>query len=1041
MTQQYTATAVLSDNTEVPLTDNLSWFSTDAVVASIDATGLATMLTVGVTEIKVEFLYDGVVYTGSADLEVRDAEFVIERIQVDPASSSILVGAQQSYTATAILVDAPPVVITEDVSWVSSDSNIASIDGPGLATGQSPGNVQITATLNLGDDTFADSAELEVLSDAVVIDEILVTPSVATVSIGDQVAYTATALLSDGSNLDVTSVSTWQSSDSSIAFVGGDGVAEGVSEGQVQISASYTLDGVLSVGTARLAVRPPDFEILRLEVEPADAGVLIGDIQAYTATAVPVNGDPFDVTGDVLWESSDPAIAAMSGNVATGLEEGSVIIKAIYNFSGGSAEGVAALSVLPAEPEIVALEIAPETAALFAGDTQQYTALVRLDDGSTVPVEQLNWGSSDGAVASISAGGLATALAEGSTTITGTFFYEGETYTDTASLSVSAIPLLEITVSPASATVVAGLQQQFMATAVYQDDSTADITSQASWGSSDTSVATINGFGLATTLIAGTTTITADFGGKTGSASLTATAATLVDIQILPGSVTGAAGSQVNLRLLATYSNGFQEEVTTQATWSSDTPDVASVVATGAQAGLLTLKTVGTATVSADFGGLNRSIPVEVTAALLEELVISPLDAFIAAGVELQYTAFAIYSDGSNQNVTNQTQWSSGTPETASIDSTGLALGATAGTTTISAEFEGLTKSTTLTVTAAVLESIVILPGPVEGPAGTDSQLTLQATYSDSQTADVTQSATWTSLNSAVASVVATGSDAGLVSLLAAGSTDVRASFGGLQTDVPVTVTEPALIKLTVTPLVASVAAGLTQQYAATAEYNNGDIVDVTGSAAWTSSDTSVASVEPGGLATGIAAGSTVISALFFEVSAVADLEVTAATLVSVQVDPPSATVPVGTAGQLRLYARFSDDSQQDVTASATWQSSDETVVSIVTSGTDAGIATAMGVGNAMVSGTYQSLSSDSLIEVTQAELVELQITPRDTEVPLGNALAYAAQGIFSDGSNQDLTDQVNWGSSNTAVAAIDNDGVANTYSEGVTDISASLPA
>jgi hypothetical protein len=73
--------------------------------------------------------------------------------------------------------------------------------------------------------------------------------------------------------------------------------------------------------------------------------------------------------------------------------------------------------------------------------------------------------------------------------------------------------LVSIIVTPNNPIVFAGDTQQFSATGQYSDSSTQDLTSTATWASSDTTVATFNASGLATTVLAGATNTTATYNG------------------------------------------------------------------------------------------------------------------------------------------------------------------------------------------------------------------------------------------------------------------------------------------------------------------------------------------------------------------------------------------------------------------------------------------------------------------------------------------------------------------------------------------------
>jgi hypothetical protein len=82
----------------------------------------------------------------------------------------------------------------------------------------------------------------------------------------------------------------------------------------------------------------------------------------------------------------------------------------------------------------------------------------------------------------------------------------------------SAPTLVSITITPNSAFVYSGQTQQFTATGNYSDSSTQDLTNSATWTSSDTTVATFNSSGLASTVLAGTVTVTAAYNGVTSVA-------------------------------------------------------------------------------------------------------------------------------------------------------------------------------------------------------------------------------------------------------------------------------------------------------------------------------------------------------------------------------------------------------------------------------------------------------------------------------------------------------------------------------------------
>jgi hypothetical protein len=111
--------------------------------------------------------------------------------------------------------------------------------------------------------------------------------------------------------------------------------------------------------------------------------------------------------------------------------------------------------------------------------------------------------------------GLASGVSAGNSTISASYGNKSAT----AQLTVRP-NLVGIIVTPATPTILTGTTQQFTATASFSDGTTAPITTPLTWGSSSLAVATINGTGLASGLVPGSTIISASNGSQTGNAVL-----------------------------------------------------------------------------------------------------------------------------------------------------------------------------------------------------------------------------------------------------------------------------------------------------------------------------------------------------------------------------------------------------------------------------------------------------------------------------------------------------------------------------------------
>ena len=172
----------------------------------------------------------------------------------------------------------------------------------------------------------------------------------------------------------------------------------------------------------------------------------------------------------------------------------------------------------PPKSQIVSLQISPANKIVTPGATQQYTATATYGDNSVGDATtKVSWASSATNIATIDSTGLATAQSQlGTTTISAT---AGSVIARTG-LTVSNSTVSSVTVSPSSVSLIVGQTQQLSATANYSNNSSSDVTNQATWSSSATGVATVSSAGMVTAVAQGTATITASFGGQSGNATV-----------------------------------------------------------------------------------------------------------------------------------------------------------------------------------------------------------------------------------------------------------------------------------------------------------------------------------------------------------------------------------------------------------------------------------------------------------------------------------------------------------------------------------------
>lgn len=303
----------------------------------------------------------------------------------------------------------------------------------------------------------------------------------------------------------------------------------------------------------------------------------------------------------MTWDTSDSAVATInSAGITLAATAGQTTIRATF----GGVSGSTTLSTAT----VVSIAVTPANPTIAVGSTLQFSATGTLSNATTQSVTSLvTWSSSDTGVITINAGGIASSLSIGSATISAAFSGVTGTTTMTVQGPVS------IAVTPANPSVVAGSTQQFTAVGTFADASVHDLTTLATWSSSNSGVATISNTsgsrGLATVKTAGSTTITATLG-VSGSSIMTAKA--LVSISITPVSPTIGAGSTLQLAATGTFSDSSTQDLTTSVLWGSAHTEIATISNSAGTKGLVTAKSPGLTTITATFGNISKSTTLTV---------------------------------------------------------------------------------------------------------------------------------------------------------------------------------------------------------------------------------------------------------------------------------------------------------------------------------------------------------------------------------------------------------------------------------------------
>ena len=141
----------------------------------------------------------------------------------------------------------------------------------------------------------------------------------------------------------------------------------------------------------------------------------------------------------------------------------------------------------------------------------------------------------------------------------------------------------------------------------------------------------------------------------------------------------------------------------------------------------------------------------------LTTVTVSPSTPSVAVGKTQQMIATGTYDNGVTDTVTDSASWSTSDNTVATVSSTGLVTGVATGTATISATLDGISGSTTVTVTLANLSSISITTTSQSLSSAQTAQFTATGVLQNGDTVNLTNSVTWTSSNTTAATIDSAG--------------------------------------------------------------------------------------------------------------------------------------------------------------------------------------------------------------------------------------------------------------------------------------------
>ncbi|MGL5990578.1 MAG: Ig-like domain-containing protein [Plesiomonas sp.] len=672
------------------------------------------------------------------------------------------------------------------------------------------------------------------------------------------------------------------------------------------------------------------------------------------------------------------------------------------------------------------------------------------------------------------------------------------------------IPITErLEITPVNQILPVGVTQQYTAIAYYSDGTQKNVTTQVEWRSSATNIAPIQSVtgstpGLATTQNSGQTQIQATLTSAATStqpakqllsniALLNVWDAALINLTIRPATALIPVGNTQQYDAKVCYSNklcldtaSLPEGVTLPLTWQNITGS--SIASINSVTGLANGLQSGQATFSASIALPDGSTVISsnqavltVFDATLASIIISPVNTLIPKGGIQEYQATGQYQTSNGtiaQDVTHLVTWNSsntaigdapnysvGTVCTNSGTRCAITHGLADGTTTINATLGSITSNqATLRVVDANLLAIEITPPTWAMPIGGTNQYRAIGIYNNNQRFNLTNAVEWKT--SVTNPIVATINSAGLATGTTAGNIKISATLtlpDGTRIDsntADLTVWDANLVSLRIAPVSWIMPISAEKQFVLYGSYNNGQeyLLSSTAAQSWVAADTAIADITNTGLATGLSAGSTTLTATVWQppytstpVNKTADLTVFDTNLLSVKIEPQNCITPVfGTNCEFIVLGQY-DGVQipQPIPSQYITWSYDNTIASLDINGQAIGLQSGITDITAIVTpptgGATINSSNTAQLAVFDATLASIEITPNQhTMSTIGSTKQYQAfahySGIPSPVNITTLSGrQLQWSSSGAAATIDPATGIVTAQRVGNAFITATL--
>jgi len=575
-----------------------------------------------------------------------------------------------------------------------------------------------------------------------------------------------------------------------------------------------------------------------------------------------------------------------------------------------------------------------------------------------------------------------------------------------------------------------GESQQVKVLATYRNGGEKDVSQDVQWSSSDEKIATINK-GQLTGVSVGHATISAKHPLLDNAVqlavdviSIAVATPTMVKIKLTPASVLMNVGETQALQVQVEWSDGtVTDGITNQLTCISVDASVVDVnegcTATAKKVGETQITVIAVNDPVIEMSSIKVQPSNLVTALRFEQTRLE-----LPAGESQKVKVFAI-NNNEEKDVTALAEFNSSDPLVAAVvnsgENKGRITGQKKGVTVITAKYADQLIELNVGITPALLKSIRLTPNKDSLEVGKAIGLKVMGRFGSGEELDVSQDIQWSSSDERIATVVK-----GQLTGVSVGQVTITAKHPRLDDTVQLVVdvvSIAVIVKIKLIPASVVMKVGDTQTLQVQIEWSDGRVTDdITKQLTCISVDASVVDVNESCTATAKKVGETQITVIAANdpVIEMSSIKVQSGEIVTaLRFEQTRLELPAGESQKVKVFAVYSNNEEKEVTALAEFSSSNPLVAAVVNSGEDKGriTATALTQDSTVITAKYADQLSELNVVITPALLKSISMTPYDGPLEVGKIVDLQVMGRFGNGEVLDVSQEIQWSSSDEKVA------------------------